>query len=45
MKLHVGNLPFSVEEEELKNLFSEYNPEEVILKRTSFQEDQRVSVS
>lgn len=31
MKLFVGNLPFSVNEEELKNLFSEYNPEEVTL--------------
>ena len=31
MKIYVGNLPFSVTEEELKNLFSEYNPEEVSL--------------
>ena len=36
MKLHVGNLPFSVDEEELKNLFSEYNPEEVILIKNKF---------
>lgn len=25
MKLYVGNLPFSVDDEELKNLFSEYS--------------------
>jgi len=31
MKIYVGNLPFSVDEEELKKLFSEYNPEEVSL--------------
>jgi len=31
MKLHVGNLPFAVDEEALKNLFSEYHPEEVAL--------------
>jgi RNA recognition motif-containing protein len=29
MKLYIGNLPFSVDEEQLKGLFSEYNPEEV----------------
>ncbi len=29
MKLYVGNLPFSVDEEALKNLFSGYSPEEV----------------
>ena len=31
MKLYVGNLPFSVDEEGLKKLFSEFNPEEVTL--------------
>lgn len=31
MKLYIGNLPFSVDEEELKKLFAEYNPEEVTL--------------
>jgi len=31
MKLYVGNLPFSVDEEGLKKLFSAYNPEEVTL--------------
>jgi len=31
MKLYVGNLPFSVDEEGLKKLFAEYNPEEVTL--------------
>jgi len=36
MKLHVGNLPFSVDEDELKNIFSEYNPEEVILIKNKF---------
>ncbi len=36
MKLHVGNLPFAVEDEELKNLFSEYNPEEVTLIKNKF---------
>lgn len=36
MKLHVGNLPFSVEEDELKNLFTEYNPEEVLLIKNKF---------
>ena len=36
MKLHVGNLPFSVSEEELKNLFSDYNPEEVALIKDKF---------
>ena len=36
MKLHVGNLPFAVSEEELKNLFSEYNPEEVALIKDKF---------
>ena len=36
MKLHVGNLPFSVEDNELKELFSEYNPEEVTLIKDKF---------
>lgn len=31
MKLYVGNLPFSVDEEAFKKLFQEYNPEEVNL--------------
>jgi RNA recognition motif-containing protein len=31
MKLYVGNLPFSVDEEAFKKLFKEYNPEEVTL--------------
>ena len=36
MKLFVGNLPFSVEEEDFKNLFSAYNPEEAILIKNKF---------
>ncbi len=36
MKLHVGNLPFSVTDEELKELFSEYNAEEVSLIKDKF---------
>ncbi|MFA5071584.1 MAG: RNA-binding protein [Candidatus Pacearchaeota archaeon] len=36
MKLHVGNLPFAVGEEELKALFSEYNSEEVALIKDKF---------
>jgi len=36
MKLHVGNLPFAVGDEELKNLFAEYNPEEVTLIKDKF---------
>jgi len=36
MKLHVGNLPFSVTDEELKNLFAEYNAEEVSLIKDKF---------
>jgi cold-inducible RNA-binding protein len=36
MKLHVGNLPFTVDDEELKNLFSEYNAEEVTLIKDKF---------
>jgi len=31
MKLYIGNLPFSVDEEGLKKLFAAYNPEEVTL--------------
>jgi RNA recognition motif-containing protein len=31
MKIYVGNLPWSVDEEGLKKLFAEYNPEEVTL--------------
>jgi len=31
MKIYVGNLPFTVDEEGLKKLFSAYNPEEVNL--------------
>lgn len=36
MKLHIGNLPFSVGEDELKNLLSDYNPEEVTLIKDKF---------
>jgi len=36
MKLHVGNLPFSVDDNELKEMFSEYNPEEVSLIKDKF---------
>jgi len=36
MKLYVGNLPFSVDDEGLKNLFSAYNPEEVSLIKDKF---------
>ncbi len=36
MKLHVGNLPFSVEDNELKEMFSEFNPEEVTLIKDKF---------
>jgi len=36
MKLHIGNLPFSVGEDELKNLLSEFNPEEVTLIKDKF---------
>jgi len=36
MKLHVGNLPFSVGEEELKNLFSTYETEEITLIKDKF---------
>lgn len=36
MKLYVGNLPWSVDEEGLKKLFAEYNPEEVTLIMNKF---------
>ena len=36
MKLHVGNLPFSVSEEELKNLFADFNAEEITLIKDKF---------
>jgi RNA recognition motif-containing protein len=36
MKLHVGNLPFSVDDEEFKNLFSDYSAEEVTLIKDKF---------
>jgi len=36
MKLHVGNLPFTVDDNELKEMFSEYNPEEVTLIKDKF---------
>ncbi len=36
MKLHIGNLPFSVDDEEFKNLFSEYNSEEATLIKDKF---------
>jgi RNA recognition motif-containing protein len=36
MKLHVGNLPFSVDDEELKNLFAPYNAEEISLIKDKF---------
>jgi RNA recognition motif-containing protein len=36
MKIYVGNLPFSVEESDLKELFSGYETEEVILIKDKF---------
>lgn len=36
MKIYVGNLPFSVDEEGLKKLFSEYTTEEVTLIKDKF---------
>jgi len=31
MKVYVGNLPFSVDEEGLKKLFESFSPQEVVL--------------
>jgi len=36
MKIYVGNLPFSVDEEGLKNLFSDYDVEEATLIKDKF---------
>ena len=36
MKLYIGNLPWSVDEEALKKLFESYNPEEVSLIKDKF---------
>ncbi len=36
MKLHVGNLPFSVDDEELKSLFADYNADEITLIKDKF---------
>jgi RNA recognition motif-containing protein len=36
MKLYIGNLPFSVDEEGLKKLFGAYNAEEVTLIKDKF---------
>lgn len=36
MKLYVGNLPFTVDEEALKQIFSAYNVEEVTLIKDKF---------
>jgi len=36
MKLYIGNLPWSVDEEALKKLFASYNPEEVSLIKDKF---------
>ncbi len=36
MKLHVGNLPFAVDDNELKELFADYNPDEVTLIKDKF---------
>lgn len=36
MKLHVGNLPFSVDDNALKEMFAEFNPEEVSLIKDKF---------
>lgn len=36
MKLYVGNLPFSVTEDGLKELFSSYSPTEVVLIKNNF---------
>ncbi len=36
MKLHVGNLPFSVDDEEFKNLFADYSADEITLIKDKF---------
>ena len=36
MKIYVGNLPWSVDESKLKELFASYNPEEVTLIKDKF---------
>ena len=36
MKIYIGNLPFSVDEEAFKALLSEFNPEEVTLIKDKF---------
>jgi RNA recognition motif-containing protein len=36
MKLYVGNLPWSVDEDGMKKLFESYNPEEVTLIKDKF---------
>ena len=36
MKLYIGNLPWSIDEEGLKKLFAEHNPEEVTLIKDKF---------
>src|SRR4030067_575842 len=36
MKLHVGNLPFSVDDEEFKNLFADFNADEITLIKDKF---------
>jgi RNA recognition motif-containing protein len=36
MKLHIGNLPFSVEDNELKELLASYSPSEVTLIKDKF---------
>jgi len=36
MKIYVGNLPFSVDDEGLKKIFEAYNPEEVTIIKDRF---------
>ena len=36
MKLYVGNLAFSVDDDGLKKIFSEFNPEEAIVIKDKF---------
>ena len=36
MKLHIGNLPFTVDDNELKEMLSGYNPSEVTLIKDKF---------